>query len=36
MLDNTVKGQEDLEKHLKVPVIATIPNYDSDKKGGRM
>ena len=36
MLDNTVKSQEDIEKHLKVPVIATIPNYDSDRKGGRV
>lgn len=36
MLDNTVKSQEELEKHLKVPVIATIPNYEPDKKGGKM
>ena len=35
MLDNTVKNQEELEKQLKVPVIATIPNYDPDKKGGK-
>lgn len=36
MLDNTVKSQDELEKHLKIPVIATIPNNEPDKKGGKM
>lgn len=36
MLDNTVKSQEELEKHLRIPVIAIIPNNEPDKKGGKM
>ena len=40
MLDKTVKTQEDIEKNIKIPVIASIPVYevDSDKterKGGK-
>ena len=40
MLDTTVKTQEDIEKNIKIPVIASIPVYevDSDKterKGGK-
>lgn len=40
MLDTTVKTQEDIEKNIKIPVIASIPIYDADsdkaeRKGGR-
>ena len=41
MLDTTVKTQEDIEKSIKIPVLASIPMYDVDmeklkkKKGGR-
>ena len=41
MLDTTVKTQEDIEKSIKIPVLASIPMYDMDmeklkkKKGGR-
>lgn len=40
MLDTTVKTQEDIEKNIKIPVIASIPVYDVDsekteRKGGR-
>lgn len=40
MLDTTVKTQEDIEKNIKIPVIASIPIYDVDsekaeRKGGR-
>ncbi len=40
MLDTTVKTQEDIEKAIKIPVLATIPIYNIDmenlkKKGGR-
>ena len=41
MLDTTVKTQEDIEKSIKIPVLASIPMYDMEmeklkkKKGGR-
>ena len=40
MLDTTVKTQEDIEKYVKVPVLASIPIYDMEmeklkKRGGR-
>ncbi len=41
MLDTTVKTQEDIESSIKLPVLASIPIYDSDmqklkkRKGGR-
>lgn len=41
MLDTTVKTQEDIEKSIKIPVLASIPMYDMDMeklkkgKGGR-
>lgn len=40
MLDTTVKTQEDIEKTIKIPVLASIPIYDMDmeklkKKGGK-
>lgn len=40
MLDTTIKTQEDIEKSIKIPVLATIPIYNIDmenlkKKGGR-
>ena len=40
MLDTTVKTQEDIEKGIKIPVLACIPIYDMEmeklkKKGGR-
>lgn len=41
MLDTTVKTQEDIEASIKLPVLASIPIYDSDmqklkkRKGGR-
>lgn len=40
MLDTTVKTQEDIEKGIKIPVLASIPMYDMEmeklkKKGGR-
>jgi capsular polysaccharide biosynthesis protein len=36
ILDTTVKTAEEIEKALKVPVIAQIPYYDDTvKKGGK-
>lgn len=40
MLDTTIKTQEDIEKAIKIPVLANIPIYNMDmenlrKKGGR-
>lgn len=40
MLDTTVKTQEDIEKTIRIPVLACIPIYDMEmeklkKKGGR-
>ena len=35
MLDTTVKSAEDVEKLLDVPVLASIPFYDSEDKGGK-
>ena len=40
MLDTTIKTQEDIEKAIKVPILASIPMYNMDmeklkKKGGR-
>ena len=41
MLDTTVKTREDIESSIKLPVLASIPIYDSDmqklkkRKGGR-
>ena len=40
MLDTTVKTQEDIEKAIKIPVLANIPIYNMEmenlrKKGGR-
>lgn len=39
MLDTTVKTQEDIEKEIKIPVLASIPVYDMEmeklKKKGR-
>ena len=41
MLDTTVKTQEDIEKSIKIPVLASIPLYDMDmeklkkRKGGK-
>ncbi len=35
MLDTTVKSAEDVEKLLDVPVLASIPFYDPEDKGGR-
>jgi succinoglycan biosynthesis transport protein ExoP len=30
-LDNTIKTQEDVEKHLQLPVIGRIPQFDDEK-----
>ena len=41
MLDTTVKTQEDIERSIKIPVLAGIPMYDMEmeklkkRKGGR-
>ena len=41
MLDTTVKTQEDIEKSIKIPVLACIPMYAMEmeklkkRKGGR-
>lgn len=35
MLDTTVKSAEDVEKLLDIPVLATIPFYDPEDKGGK-
>lgn len=37
MLDTTIKGQEETEKRLELPVLASIPQYDYEikKKGGK-
>ena len=35
MLDTTIKSEEDIEKNLKLTVLATIPLYSQDDKGGR-
>ena len=35
MLDTTIKYDEDIEKNLKLTVLATIPLYSQDDKGGR-
>ena len=41
MLDTTVKTQEDIEKSIKIPVLASIPMYDMEmeklkkRKGGK-
>ena len=35
MLDTTVKSAEDVEKLLDVPVLAIIPFYDPEDKGGK-
>lgn len=42
MLDTTIKTQEDIEKGIKIPVLASIPMYDMEmekrnkkRKGGR-
>lgn len=36
MFDNTIKSQEDIERIIKLPVLALIPEYNPDSsKGGR-
>lgn len=35
MLDNTIKSEEDIEKVTGLMVLASIPNYDTEVKGGR-
>ncbi|MNL33250.1 hypothetical protein D3C87_1551490 [compost metagenome] len=36
MIDNTVKSSEDVEKKLKLTVLASIPIYEVEaEKGGR-
>lgn len=35
MLDNTVKTEADIEKLTGLTVLATIPDYDSEVKGGK-
>lgn len=35
MLDNTVKTEADIEKITGLMVLASIPNYDTDVKGGK-
>lgn len=35
MLDNTVKTEADIEKLTGLTVLATIPNYDTEVKGGK-
>ena len=35
MLDNTIKSEEDIEKITGLMVLASIPNYDTEVKGGR-
>ena len=34
MLDNSVKSQEDVEKNIKVPVLANIPIYETEENVG--
>lgn len=34
MLDNSVKNTEDIERNMKLPVLATIPMKQTDKKRG--
>lgn len=35
MLDNTIKTVEDIEKKMKLPVLAVMPVYDFNSKGGK-
>lgn len=35
MLDTTVKASEDIEKKINLPVLAVIPVYDFNSKGGK-
>ena len=35
MLDNTVKTEADIEKITGLKVLASIPNYDTEAKGGK-
>ena len=35
MLDTTVKTSEDIEKKINLPVLAVIPVYDFNSKGGK-
>lgn len=35
MLDNTVKTVEDIEKKIKLPVLAVMPIYNFNSKGGK-
>ena len=34
LLDNTVKGEDDLRQKFNVPVLGEIPSFDSNPKGG--
>lgn len=36
MLDNTVKTETDIEKITGLKVLASIPNYDTEAKGGKI
>ena len=35
MIDNTVKTEEDIEKLTGLMILASIPNYDTEAKGGK-
>lgn len=35
MLDNTIKTVEDIEKKIQLPVLAVMPVYDFNSKGGK-
>ncbi len=35
MIDNTVKTEADIEKITGLKVLASIPNYDTEAKGGK-
>ena len=34
MLDTTIKSAEDVEKYIGLPVLASIPEYIWEEKGG--
>lgn len=35
LLDTTIKSQEDIEKHTEMLVLASIPEYHEEEKGGK-
>ncbi len=35
LLDNTIKGEDDIKAHLNVPVLGEIPDFELNGKGGQ-